>query len=177
MNVFYHMSVQDYTVAPVVANFTPVHRSIKQLRSSMLVAANDDEDKATEEMKVEVDEATEEINVDEDEATEEINVVPAPERLYAVNAATPQGYYIVKCLKVKDSHKFLGMYLSQVSKSDDSDNIVFKESRDKDHFEFATIVSEINYSLMPSNTRYSLLYVAKVELNDVIETIAEIDHD
>ena len=130
------MSVQDYTVAPVVANFTPVHRSTKQLRSSMLVAAND-EDKATEEMNVEVDEATEEINVDEDEATEEINVVPAPEKLYAVNAATPQGYYIVKCLKVKDNHKFLGMYLSQVSKSDDSDNILFKESRDKDHFEFA----------------------------------------
>ena len=30
---------------------------------------------------------------------------------------------------------------------------------------------------MPSNTRYSLLYVTKVELNDVIETIAEIDDD
>ena len=39
------------------------------------------------------------------------------------------------------------------------------------------IVSELNYSLMPSHTRYSLLYVTKVELNDVIETIAEIDDD
>ena len=159
MNVFYHLYLQDCTVAPVVANFTPVQKRTKQLRSSMLGAAN----------------AEQELN--DDEATEEITVVPAPEKLYAVSAATPEGYYIVKCLKVINSHSFLGMYLSRVSGSEDLDNIVFKESRNKDHFEFATIVCEVNFLLRPSNAKYNLLYVNKTELNNVIETIDEIYGD
>ena len=157
-----HFTLQAYTGAPVVATFTPVIRSTKDLRSSAVASAVNDED----------------IEVTENNTmTEALEVIdPVPERHYAVLGDNPQGYYIVKCLKVNSDNSFKGCYYRQGLDVNDQENLVFKETRQKDCFYFATIITEITASQV-TGAGYKVLRVNKAELNDVIDTLAEIDDD
>ena len=51
------------------------------------------------------------------------------------------------------------------------DTVSFKESREKDCFVFGTVITEISSLTVDS----SILSVPKAELNDVVDTVAEID--
>ena len=155
-------TLQAYTGAPVLANFSPAIRSTKDLRSSAVASAVNDSDIEDSE------------NTPMTEALDIIN--PVLERHYAVLSDAPQGYYIVKCLKVNTDSMFKGCYYRQVSDVNDQDNLVFKETRQKDSFHFATIITEITASQV-TGAGDKVLRVNKTDLNDVIDTVAGIDDE
>ena len=137
----------------MVANFSPVHRSSKELRSSKTlsedVTTNDEEN--------------------DSDITAEVSVEPEAGKYYAIYGDTPQGYFIVKCLKVINN-TFSGKYMTQIA-TYGQDTVSFKESREKDRFVFGTVITEISSLTVDS----SILSVPKAELNDVVDTVAEID--
>ena len=110
----------------MVANFSPVHRSSKELRSSKTlsedVIANDEEN--------------------DSDIPAEVIVEPEPGKYYAIHGDTPQGYFIVKCLKVINN-TFSGKYMTQIA-TYGQDTVSFKESREKDRFIFATVITEMS---------------------------------
>ena len=152
--------MQEYTDIPTVAVFSPTIRNTVELRSSDVsslkqATTSDDE------------------MMDENCETEDPIVVPVADKHYAVLADTAQGYFLVKCLKVSQN-TFSGRYLSPVT-FEDPVNAIFKETRNRDIFEFETVLGEIVSAATSIVNKSSCLSVTKVELNDIIATIAEID--
>ena len=99
-------------------------------------------------------------------------LVPVADTVYVVLADSPQGYYIVKCLNVNKG-TFTGRYFSPIS-SEDPASECFKETSNKDTFYFETVIGNLVVDTFLCN-KLKCIAVTKLDLNDIILTIAEID--
>ena len=104
---------------------------------------------------------------------EKIQFAPVVGNYYAVFADNTQGFYLVKCLRVAKD-KFSGIYLSATF-HEDSISAFFKLTREKDVFHLKTIADEIVTAALVTLNTVECICVSKLELNDIISTIAEID--
>ena len=99
---------------------------------------------------------------------------PLSDKYYIVLADSTEGYYIVKCLSVNQT-KFMGVYLSPVP-SEDKDNSLFKETREKDTFLFETLLGEMSTAEKITVNKSQCISIKKVELSDYMLTISDIEN-
>ena len=146
------MCLQDYTDIPKCVEFNPKIRNIVELRSSS--EADQGTTSADSEMPL---------------------FQPIPGKYYAVFGDSTQGYYLVRCVSVtRTSDTFYGKYLCTVI-SEDTRIALFKETFERDSFEFETVVGEVISATKIIVNNITCISVSKVELNDIIEKVAEID--
>ena len=100
-------------------------------------------------------------------------MVPVVGNFYAVFADSPQGYYIVQCTRVSKD-KFSANYLAATSREDPL-NAFFKITSEKDNFYYRTIADEVVSVIAVGEGNSNCICVSKIELNDIISTIAELD--
>ena len=97
--------------------------------------------------------------------------------LYVVLGDSLQGFYIVKCLSAHDDH-FTGKYLCQIFEGEaDGQQLLFKESKDKDRFHYSSLVSEIfgSFEVHEKNVGFPVFSVGKTELDEILVTVAEME--
>ena len=135
--------------------FSPKTRSFVELRSS----------KTSNPPEIE----SESCNTDSTET-----LVAVAGKYFAVLADSPEGYYIVKCVSVSGD-QFSGQYLEQQSEQH-SENVVFKETNEKDVFRCETVLVEVeSVKSLVMSTRLKKVSVTKEELDNILLKIAQID--
>ena len=136
--------------------FSPKTRSCVQLRSSSTAEAPEIE--------------SESCNMDT------TTVVAVAGQYFAVLADCPEGYYIVKCVSVSGD-QFWGQYLEQQSEQN-SENVIFKETNEKDLFDCETILVEVeSVKSLHMSSRLKNVSVTKIELDNILLKIAQIDNE
>ena len=103
-------------------------------------------------------------------------VVAVAGQYLAVLADSPEGYYIVKCVSVSGD-QFSGHYLEQQSEQH-SENVIFKETNEKDVFDCETILVEVeSVKSLVMSSRLKNVSVTKIELDNILLKIAQIDDE
>ena len=112
-------------------------------------------------------------NCEDNLEVDNFELVPESDKFYAIFADTPEGFYIVKCLEVTND-KFRGFYLKELNR-EDMDRKFYKETNEKDYFHFATVIGEILSAENIKVDHSDCVAVLKVEINDVIVNVSELE--
>ena len=97
---------------------------------------------------------------------------PEPGKFYVVLGDSIEGYYFVRCLSCSEAI-FQGKYLAICSQNVPSSNIILRETREKDMFNFGSLVSEINIVTEFLDKNVTKYFIEKEELSDILVTIGE----
>ena len=123
-------------------------------------------------------EQTMEMVEDEDESVV-VKIVPEPGKFYVVLGDSFEGYYLVRCLSSHEDY-FCGKYMCCCTEAAEGENVLFKETVERDNFMYSSLVSElfiVTEVSQKKNSRYTVFSVDKMELNDILITIGEMEDD
>ena len=117
------------------------------------------------------------VESDQIDQSETIDINTEPGKFYVVLGDCLLGYYLVKCLSSDEDH-FYGKYLSICSESVQSapsNMVIFKETNEKDNFDFESLLSEVLVMTEVVNKKRTRFAIDKEDLNDILVAVGEMN--
>ena len=164
--------IQDYTEHPKTVNFSPKSLPSRSLRSK--VSSDLDADILVDSDQIELSETSEQI-----EPSDTVDINTEPGKFYVVFGDCILGYYLVKCLSSGVDH-FHGRYLticSENAQGAPDNTIIFKETNEKDNFEYESLVSEVSVVTEVLINKKKGFAIEKAELNEIVVSVMEMSDD
>ena len=92
-----------------------------------------------------------------------VKIVTEPGKFYVVLGDSIEGYYLVRCMSSHEDY-FSGKYMCCYTEAAEVENVLFKETVERDNFMYSSLVSElfiVTEVSQKSNSRYTVSQLIK----------------